>query len=65
VIENKRLTEALAMVRTLQDQARPPPKIKTNSEKDGYISNGRKPGRLPGSPYRKSPKPVPLAAEIS
>jgi hypothetical protein len=47
VVENKRLTEAMAMamVQTLQAQAQPAPKVKTNSEKDGYVSNGRKPGK--------------------
>jgi hypothetical protein len=60
VVENKRLTEA--MVQTLQAQAQPAPKVKTNSEKDGYVSNGRKPGRTPDSPYRKVPKPRSLVA---
>ena len=56
VVENKRLTEALAMVRTLQAQPREAPKVKTNSEKEGYISNGRKPGRRSDYAYQRSPK---------
>jgi hypothetical protein len=56
VVENKRLTEALAMVRTLQAQSPLVPKVKTSSEKEGYISNGRKPGRRLDSPYRRTPE---------
>ncbi|MCB8878420.1 hypothetical protein ASILVAE211_24805, partial [Acidisoma silvae] len=55
VVENKRLTEALAIARTLQARPLPAPKVKTSSEKEGYVSTGRKPGRGPDSPYRKSP----------
>jgi len=56
VVENKRLTEALAMVRTMQAQSPLAPKIKTSSEKEGYISTGRKPGRRLDSPYRRTPE---------
>ncbi len=49
VVESKRLTEALAYVRELQAKTQPVPRIKTNSEKIGYVSNGRKPGRHRGS----------------
>lgn len=55
VVENKRLTEALAMARKLQARSQPAPKVKTSSEKEGYVSTGRKPGRGPDSPYRKPP----------
>lgn len=53
VVENKRLTEALAMARSLQDKMLPAPRVKTSSEKEGYVLTGRKPGRGPDSPYRK------------
>jgi hypothetical protein len=51
VVENKRLTEALAMVQELQ-ASQASPRIKTSSERTGYVPNGRKPGRTPNSPYR-------------
>lgn len=54
VVENKRLTEALAMVRAMQAQSPLAPKVKTSSEKEGYISTGRKPGRRLDSPYRRT-----------
>jgi hypothetical protein len=57
VVENKRLTEALAMVRALQDQALAAPKIKTSGEMGQYIPTGRKRGRGPDSPYRRTLKP--------
>ncbi|GAB0120208.1 hypothetical protein Acid7E03_42800 [Acidisoma sp. 7E03] len=59
VVENKRLTEALAMARALQDKRLPAPKVKTSSEKGGYVPTGRKPGRGPDSPYRRPPSPAP------
>jgi hypothetical protein len=58
VVENKRLTEVLAMAQILQAELLPLPKVKTSSEKEGYISNGRKPGRSPDSPYRRLPSPI-------
>jgi hypothetical protein len=58
IVENKRLTEALAMVRAMQAKLPLPPKVKTNSEKGGYVPTGRKPGRTPDSPYRKVSKPI-------
>jgi len=44
IIDNKRLSEVLAYIKARQDQL-PLPKVKTNSEKNGYKPNGRKPGR--------------------
>jgi hypothetical protein len=42
VVENKRLGEVLAFIKSQQD-LRPPPRVKTNSEKLGYQKTGRKP----------------------
>ena len=47
IVENKRLSEVLAYVKALQDQARPP-SLKTNSEKNGYQKTGRKRAAPPG-----------------
>ncbi|TCU15418.1 ISNCY family transposase [Rhizobium sullae] len=44
ITENKRLSDVLAYIKEQQDQ-RLPPKVKTNSEKNGYTPRGRKPGR--------------------
>jgi Helix-turn-helix domain len=41
IVENKRLSEVLAWVKERQDELRPP-KVKTNSEKNGYVRSGRK-----------------------
>jgi len=52
IVENKRLGEVLALIKSQQD-ARPPPRPKTNSEKSGYQKRGRsRPGRadLAGRP---------------
>ena len=43
ITENKRLGEVLAYIKERQDQV-PMPKIKSNSEKNGYTPRGRKPG---------------------
>jgi hypothetical protein len=53
IVDNKRLTEVLDIVQRMQAQHLPSPKIKTSSEKEGYVSTGRKPGRGPDSPYRR------------
>ncbi|MER9139131.1 ISNCY family transposase [Mesorhizobium sp. M0830] len=45
VTENKRLGEVLTWIKAQQDEARPPPKIKTNSEQIAYRKRGTKPGR--------------------
>ena len=42
IVENKRLGEVLAFIKSQQD-ARPSPRVKTNSEKIGYQKTGRKP----------------------
>ncbi|WP_105405485.1 ISNCY family transposase [Neorhizobium sp. T7_12] len=44
ITENKRLGEVLAYIKERQDE-RPTPKVKTNSDKNGYKPRGRKPGR--------------------
>lgn len=44
ITENKRLGDVLAYIKDQQDQ-RLPPKVKTNSEKIGYVKRGRKPGK--------------------
>ena len=41
VVENKRLSAALAQVKEMQE-SRPPPRVKTNSEKNGYRKTGRR-----------------------
>lgn len=45
VTENKRLGEVLTWIKAQQEEARPPPKIKTNSEQSAYKKRGSKPGR--------------------
>jgi hypothetical protein len=40
IVENKRLSEVLAWIKERQDEMRPP-KVKTNSEKSGYVKRGR------------------------
>ncbi|GAA2821676.1 hypothetical protein EDC40_10335 [Aminobacter aminovorans] len=45
ITENKRLGEVLSWIKAQQDEARPAPKIKTNSEQIGYKKRGRKPGK--------------------
>ncbi len=52
IVENKRLSEALAFVKELQEQR--PPKVKTNSERIGYQRTGRK---APGRPGVSSTRP--------
>lgn len=44
ITENKRLSDVLAYIKERQEQL-PPPKVKTNSEKNGYTPRGRKPGK--------------------
>jgi len=44
ITENKRLGELLAYIKERQEQL-PAPKVRTNSEKNGYKPRGRKPGR--------------------
>jgi hypothetical protein len=45
ITENKRLGEVLGWIKAQQDEVRPAPRIKTNSEQTGYKKRGRKPGR--------------------
>ncbi|GBQ94720.1 hypothetical protein AA23498_2099 [Acetobacter nitrogenifigens DSM 23921 = NBRC 105050] len=52
VVENKRLSEALAWAAEMQAQPRPSPRVKTNSEKGGYVPTGAKRGRRSDSLYR-------------
>ena len=47
IVENKRLGEVLAFIKS-QQELRSPPRLKNNSEKIGYQKTGRKP------PGRKS-----------
>ncbi len=47
VVENKRLGEAMAMVREMQMQALPAPRTRTSSERTGYVPRGRPCGRPP------------------
>jgi transposase len=42
IVENKRLGEVLAFIKRQQDQQRPP-RVMSNSEKNGYRKTGRKP----------------------
>jgi len=42
IVENKRLGEVLAFIKSQQD-ARPSPRVKTKSERTGYQKTGRKP----------------------
>ncbi|MBC2807076.1 ISNCY family transposase (plasmid) [Rhizobium ruizarguesonis] len=44
IIENKRLGDVLAYIKERQEQ-QTRPKVKSNSEKNGYTPRGRKPGR--------------------
>ncbi|MNF08032.1 hypothetical protein D3C80_2083420 [compost metagenome] len=44
ITENKRLGDVLAYIKERQEQ-QTKPAVKTNSEKNGYASNGCKPGR--------------------
>ena len=46
IVESKRLGEVLAFIKSQQD-ARPSPRVRTNSEKIGYRKTGRKPGGRP------------------
>lgn len=45
ITENKRLGEVLSWIKAQQDESRPAPKIKTNSEQILYQKRGRKPGK--------------------
>jgi len=47
IVENKRLGEVLAHIKERQEQLPPTPKIKTNSEKQGYAPRAKKQPRKP------------------
>ncbi|MCZ4093344.1 ISNCY family transposase [Sinorhizobium psoraleae] len=44
ITENKRLSDVLAYIKERQEQL-PSPKVRTNSDKNGYTPRGRKPGK--------------------
>lgn len=54
ITENKRLGAVLEHIKEMQDAAPPKPRVRTNSEKMGYKSNGRKPGRPSGARAKKT-----------
>lgn len=65
VVENKRLSAVLAEVKEMQE-SRPPPRVKTNSEKNGYRKTGRRKrdGGPPGSACARPAEQSPGAAGI-
>lgn len=56
ITENKRLGEVLSWIRAQQDEARPAPKIKTNSEQNAYRKRGTKAGRR--TDFTKDPEVI-------
>lgn len=54
ITDNKRLGAVLEQIKEMQDAAPPKYPVRTNSEKMGYKSNGRRPGRPTGSRTKKS-----------
>lgn len=56
ITENKRLGEVLSWIKAQQDEARPAPKIKTNSEQNAYRKRGTKPGRT--TDFTKDPEVI-------
>jgi hypothetical protein len=56
ITENKRLGEVLSWIKAQQDEARPAPKIKTNSEQNAYRKRGTKAGRR--TDFTKDPEVV-------
>jgi hypothetical protein len=61
IVENKRLGEVLAFIKSQQD-LRPPPRPKTNSEKIGYRKKGRTPPGPTTSADRMAERPTAAAA---
>ncbi len=49
ITENKRLSEVLAYIKDIQDQAREPVAVPPSSARNGYVKTGRKP---PGGPSK-------------
>ena len=65
IVENKRLGEVLAFIKRQQD-ARPSPRVKTNSEKNGYQKRGRsRPDRASFAGQPMPPQPAAEAAETA
>jgi hypothetical protein len=54
ITDNKRLGAVLEHIKEMQDKAPPKYPVRTNSEKMGYKSNGRRHGRPSGSRTKKS-----------
>jgi transposase len=54
ITDNKRLGAVLEHIKEMQDKAPPKYPVRTNSEKMGYKSNGKRPGRPSGSRTKKS-----------
>lgn len=54
ITDNKRLGAVLEHIKYMRDAAPPKPKVRTNSEKMGYKSNGRRQGRPSGSRAKKA-----------
>ena len=55
VTENKRLGDVLSFIKAQQEQL-PEPKVRTNSEKNGYTPRGRKPGKR--TDFRNEPAAI-------
>ena len=49
IVENKRLGHALSLIKAQQDQ-RPVPKVRTNSEKNGYTKRPPRPAEISAPP---------------
>lgn len=54
ITDNKRLGAVLEHIKYMRDAAPPKPKVRTNSEKMGYKSNGRRQGRPSRSRAKKA-----------
>jgi hypothetical protein len=54
ITSNKNLSAVLEHIKEMQDAAPPKPKVRTNSEKMGYKSNGRRPGRPSDARVKKT-----------
>ena len=49
IVENKRLTAALTLVKAQQEAQRPSPRVQTNSEAGGYQARPRRRASPPGA----------------
>ena len=54
ITDNKRLGAVLEHIKEMQDKAPPKYPVRTNSEKMGYKSNGKRPGRPSGARTKKT-----------